>query len=151
MKRRFPFIVAALLLCLCCEAQAQDAAPLPAAPTSYHPAPEDPSGLTWGQVWSIIGSILGGSVLGGGGVWMCRRTTIDPQPLAVTLEKDFATREELTALSKKVDNLSGKLDTETGKLSGRIDNMNTNLAEIKGELKGISANQSKILDILLNK
>lgn len=137
-------IVAALLLCLCCEAQAQDAAPFPAAAPTYQPAPNDPSGLTWGQVAGIITCILGGGVIGGGGVWISRKTTIEPQPLAVAIEKDFATKKELGDLARK-------LDEETNKLSGRIDNMNTNLAEIKGELKGISANQSKILDILLDK
>lgn len=135
-------IVATLLLCLCCEAQAQDAAPFPAAPTYYHPAPEDPSGLTWGQVCVIIGSIIGGAGLGGGGVWMCRKTTIDPQPLAVSLEKEFATKAEL-------DELNRKLDRETGKLSSRIDSMNTTLAEIKGELKGISSNLDKILGTII--
>lgn len=165
MKPFVYVIVAALLLCLCCEAQAQDAAPFPTAPTSYRPAPEDPSGLTWGQVWGILACLGLGGTIGGGGVWMCRRTTIDPQPLAVTLEKEFATKEELLALAKKVDeetakianlatkdeltNLSNKLDSEIGKISGRIDNTNSTLAEIKGELKGISSNQDKILGILL--
>lgn len=140
-------IVAALLLCLCCEAQAQDAAPFPAAPTAapcYQPQPDEPSGLTWGQVAGLISCLIGGGVLGGGGVWMSRKTTIDPQPLGVAIQKEFATKTELADLARK-------LDSETNKLSGRIDNMNTALSEIKGELKGISNNQSKILDLLLQK
>lgn len=98
-----------------------------------------------GAGWLPVACTLGGSALTGSGVWVwskLHRVQIEPQPLEVRAAKEYATRTELQALRKVVDD-------GIKHANQRIDAVATSTARVDGKLDNISITQQQILKILL--
>lgn len=98
-----------------------------------------------GVTWLPVAYAVGGSAVGGGGVWVyskLHRVQIEPQPLEVRAAKEYATRTELQALRKVVDD-------GIKHANQRIDAVATSTARVDGKLDNISITQQQILKILL--
>ena len=92
-----------------------------------------------------VGIILA-AALGGGG-YVCGRkqnVQISPQPLNVDIKKEFVTRAEFEQHKKSNSD-------EQRHLHQRIDALAPSVAEMRGELRGVSENTRHILQLLLNK
>lgn len=92
-----------------------------------------------------VGIILA-AALGGGG-YVCGRkhnVQISPQPFLVDIKKEFVSRAEFEQHKKSNSD-------EQRHLHQRIDALAPSVAEMRGELRGVSENTRHILQLLLNK
>lgn len=131
-------IVASLLLCLCCEVRAQDAAPTASQPNEQN---ADGGGISPFAVGCIIAGLLGA---GGGGVALGRKSAvhIEPSPLSVDITQQMLPREDF-------EKYRAEQAKEMSNVHARIDRLAPSVAEIKGRLDHISTTQTTILQLLL--
>lgn len=113
-------------------------------------------------VLSGLGVLLGKNHWEKKGAKEARSVTVENQPLQVTSTVPLATKAELEALEARLtvelSKIEGSLTSEravariaNGNLHARIDKSTEQLAEVKGELKGIASNISRLLDISMNR
>lgn len=102
------------------------------------------SGLTWYQVAALLAALGGGGALGWQGCKKMQAMRIEPQPLEVRSVRDPATRAEL-------DDFKDEVREDFRRVHARIDKNDQITSEINGKLTVISANQEKILTLLLQK
>ena len=107
-------------------------------------APEEDSGLSWKQVLLLLTACSGtGALCWQGSKKMHTLTKIEPQPLEVSMSKDYVTRSEFEDYRKQVG-------SDFERVHKRLDTVMPAVAEIKGELKQIAQKQTQILNLLLN-
>lgn len=100
-----------------------------------------------GVTWLPVAYAVGGSAVGGGGVWVyskLHRVQIEPQPLEVKTHKEYATRAEL-------EDLRNSVSKDMRAIAENITKAAISTAEIKGSLGSIAVNQQQILTLLLNR
>lgn len=113
-------------------------------------------------VASAIALLLGKSHWEKKGAKEARSVTVENQPLQVTSTVPLATKAELESLEARLttelSKIEGALTSEravariaNGNLHARIDKSTEQLAEVKGEIKGIAENISRLLDIAMNR
>lgn len=96
------------------------------------------------------------------GAAQARSVTVENQPLQVTSTVPLATKAELEALEARLTAELSKIEvslasersvarTANGNLHARIDKSTEQLAEVKGELRGIAENISRLLDLSMNR